>query len=68
MRAKAAKMGVTDRRSAGEKSLKSGPKMIPVNIRNRMSGNPVLLKTRLAKNPTDMIVPAIVKTIKASAI
>lgn len=59
------KKGVTGSTSAVEKTPKRGPRINPIKIRNRLFGNPALLKSRFAKKPKAIIAATVEKTVIA---
>jgi hypothetical protein len=58
--------GRKGRKSLSEKSFRTGPSSMPIKIRNRISGQPVLLNRIFAKKPMIIIAAAIKKTSTVS--
>jgi hypothetical protein len=58
--------GRKGKKSLSEKSFKTGPNSMPIKIRNRISGQPVLLNKIFAKKPMIIIAAAIRKTSEVS--
>ena len=57
------KKGVIGSTSAGENILRTGPKIMPIEIRSKLLGSPVFLNSKFAKKP----IPIIANTIEKKA-
>ncbi|MCW3985141.1 MAG: hypothetical protein NWE91_01860 [Candidatus Bathyarchaeota archaeon] len=62
------KKGVIGSTSARENTPKTGPRTIPIKIRNKLLGSPTFLNNKFAKKPMAIIAPTNKKTAIASAI
>lgn len=60
--------GETSNISSRRKTPSKGPRIMPINMRNKESGKPVLLKSALDEKPMAIMAPMIAKIVRVSVI